>query len=201
MCRFYCTVDSHLRYSHCKLQLSPLLFSSIFWLFVVWLICILKQHLLIKNYWLGHVNRSSPDTSTLQSKTCIGCMESEQNQNRRFHSTQGSWKLFFKTTMIFSWCTLHPVRGNFHATVLSTIIGTDLVCTLTNKNVLISATFFYYFYCPVCCFNSQVYKPWKILQVGLYLATALTWAEMTESDRKVSCTAVTRSWDCLYPLH
>lgn len=202
-CKFCRTLDFHLRYNHCKLQLSQVLFSSIFWLFVVWLICILKQHLRIRNYWLGHANRSSPYTSALQSKTCIGCMGSEQNQNRRIVTAyEGAENC--KTTMSFSWRTLHPVRGNLHATLLSNVTGTDLVCTLTNKTVLISAQFFFFFFFAIvqsATLAAKLYKTWKILQIWLYLATLLTLGEMAKYDRTISCAGVARSWACLYPLH
>lgn len=110
---------------------------------------------------------------------------STESEQECFHSTQGSWKLFFKTTMNFSWCTLHLVRGNLHATVLSTVIGTDLVCTLTNKKVLISAQFSFTLV-QSAALAVKLYKPWKILQVGLYLPTPLSLGEMAESDREVS---------------
>lgn len=70
--------------NHCKLQLFQVLFSSIFWFLIMWLISVLKHNLHIMSLFIQwrHANSLSPYTSALYSKTGISCLGWKQNQNR-----------------------------------------------------------------------------------------------------------------------
>lgn len=97
-------MNSQLGCNHCKMQMFEVLFSSIFWSLMMWLISILKQNLHVKSLCIqwGHANRFCPNISAVRSKTCISCLGSKQNQNRRvFIACKVAENCFSKPLRIF----------------------------------------------------------------------------------------------------
>lgn len=163
MCKFCCTVDSHVRYNHCKLLLPQVLFSSIFWLFVVWLICILKQYLLIKNYWLGHANRSSPYTSAVHNKRhALAAWDQHRIRTGVFSQHTRELKIVFQNHNELFLVYFTPCEGKSSCNSAQ-YCNWDWFRLYFNQQKSPDICTIFFNSCPVCCFSSQALQTMKNL--------------------------------------
>lgn len=150
-------MDAHVRYNHCKLQLSQIIFSSIFSLLCD---CILKQHLLIKNYWLGHASRFSPYTSALYSKRpALAAWDQNRIRTVKFSLRTRELKIVFQNHNEFFLVYFIPCERKSSC-------NSAQYCNLDWFSLYFnqwSCTIFFFYSFPVCCFSMQALQTLKNL--------------------------------------